>query len=273
MPQTLLTLDRERAELAAKNCAALVAGYALALWLDWKASSVATTIIVLQTAALGTTLNKAAMRMAGTAAGAVLGLITVACFADDRELFVVAMAAITGGCVWAMQKSSHVYAWLLVLLTSAIVGWPAASNALNTFHTSVDRITAVTVGVILSTIANGVLWPKTAGGQFEAEMRGVLIGCRELMQMAAKAPLDDAQKAALAGKQSEVMRLASALPTTLDSARADSKPHAKHFDRYQQVVDGLRGAGVEIACGFVRHYASGLSHHRPGHGGPLAFTS
>ena len=134
----------------------MVVGYGLALRFDWKASSVATTIIVLQTAALGSTLNKAMLRMAGTLAGAVVGLSLVTFLAHDRVLFILGMALVTGVCVWAMQKSSHGYAWMLVVLTSAIVGWPAATNPLNTFQTSVDRVTAVTVGVILSALAQGV---------------------------------------------------------------------------------------------------------------------
>ena len=100
------------------------------MYFEWKASSVATTVIVLQTAALGSTVTKAAMRMAGTLAGAVMGLVLVSLFASDGTLFIMSMALLTGVCVWGMQNSKHTYAWMLLLLTSAIVGWPAANNPL-----------------------------------------------------------------------------------------------------------------------------------------------
>ena len=113
---------------------------------------------------LGATLSKATLRMVGTFAGAMIGLAVVAFCAHDRELFVLAMAMVTALCVWGMQTSTHQYAWLLVALTCAIVGWPTAMSPLNTFQTAVERVTAVTVGVVLASLAQGVFWPVTAGG-------------------------------------------------------------------------------------------------------------
>ena len=51
MPDRILGVDSTRALIAVKSCVAIVVGYGLALHFEWDASSVATTIIVLQTAA------------------------------------------------------------------------------------------------------------------------------------------------------------------------------------------------------------------------------
>jgi uncharacterized membrane protein YccC len=240
VPDRILGLDSTRALIAAKSCVAIVVGYGLALRFEWDASSVVTTIIVLQTAALGTTLSKAALRMAGTLSGAILGLAIVASCAHDRELFVLAMALLTGMCVWAMQSSTHQYAWLLVVVTSGVVGWPCAMNPLNAFPTSVDRVTAVTVGVILSSLAHAVFWPLTAAAKFEQTMRDLALGCRDLMQVVRHGLLEqDMDRAAAQRLEARIKSLASSLDTTLQAARVDSRRFRSHFDAYHQVSDQL----------------------------------
>lgn len=240
MQRRVLWLDSTQALIAAQSCAAIVVGYGLALRFDWKASSVATTVIVLQTAALGSTLNKAALRMVGTLAGAVAGLALVTFFAHDRVLFILGMALLTGVCVWAMQTSSHTYAWLLVLLTGAIVGWPAATNPLNAFQTSVDRVTAVTVGVILSGLAQGVFWPVTASGQYERSIRELLKGSRGLLQLVRRGLLEHQMDTeAIAKTESQLLSLANSLSTTLEAARGDSKQLDKFAVQYQQLSNEL----------------------------------
>jgi uncharacterized membrane protein YccC len=236
----VLRLDSTQALIAAQSCAAIVIGYGLALRFDWKASSVATTVIVLQTAALGSTLNKAMLRMAGTLAGAVVGLALVASFAHDRVLFILGMALLTGVCVWAMQKSSHGYAWMLVVLTGAIVGWPAATNPLTTIQTIVDRVTAVTVGVILSALTQGVFWPVTASRQFERSMLDLVKGCREILRLVRRGLIEqEMDKESIATAESKLLSLSTTLTTTLEAARADSKRLDKYSFGYQQLGDEL----------------------------------
>ena len=117
MSEHWLGLDRQRAAIAAKSCVAIVIGYALALSLECKASSVATTIVILQTSALGSTLHKAFLRVLGTIGGAVIGVLLVALCAHERDLFFLGMALVTGVCVWAMQGSSYQYAWMLTMIS------------------------------------------------------------------------------------------------------------------------------------------------------------
>ena len=236
MPRRILGLEPTQALLAAQSCAAIIVGYGLALRFDWKASSVATTIIVLQTAALGSTLNKATMRMAGTLTGAVTGLVLVALFAHNGTLFILTMALLTGVCVWGMQHSKHTYAWMLLLLTSAIVGWPAASDPLTTFQGSVDRVTAVAIGVILSAIVQSVFWPVTASRQYERSLRDLASGCRSLLsdvqQGLSQGSID---RSNMITAESELFSLASALDAKLQTARADSKRLNTHAAGYQEL--------------------------------------
>jgi uncharacterized membrane protein YccC len=129
---------------------------------------------------------------------------------------------------------------MLVLLTSAIVGWPAATNPLNVFQTSVERVTAVTVGVILSGLAQGVFWPVTARGRFERSMRDLVTGCREILQLVRRGLLEQEMDGeAITKLESKVLSLSTTLNTTLEAARAESKQLGKYFLRYQQLSDEL----------------------------------
>ena len=242
-------LDSDRALLAVKTCVALLCGYALALRFNWNASYLATTVIVLQTASVGSTFSKAATRMAGTLVGALVGLALVALCAHSRELFTVSMALVTGVCVWAMQTSKHQYAWLLVVITSAVVGWSSALSPHNVFPTTVDRVTAVTAGVILSGLVHALFFPVTAAFQRERTIREVLEGCRNLLSLVRDrltgGTVDEAQlDAAAAG----VVTLSESLDATLQAARVDSKLVRRHFGNHQRLNDQLTDLALSAAA-------------------------
>ncbi|QDT48960.1 p-hydroxybenzoic acid efflux pump subunit AaeB [Symmachiella dynata] len=236
----ILGLEPSRTLIAAKSTLAIVIGYGLGLGFDWKASSIATTIIVLQTASLGTTLKKASLRMTGTLSGALVGVVIVATCAHDRELFILAMAVVAAVCVWGMQSSSHQYAWMLVMLTCAIVGWPTAMNPANTFHTCVDRVTAVTVGVVLSSLVHGVFWPVTAGQNFERSMQEVVEGCRDLVLLIRRGLLNqDIDVQAIDKMEIKLISLSTSISATLNAARVDSEHIRRHYRQYEQLGDAL----------------------------------
>ena len=240
MPGRMLGLDSTRVFIAAKTCAAIIVGYGLALRLQWNASYLVTTIIVLQTATWGATFSKASLRLAGTFGGAAVGLALVALCAHDRELLIVGMALLTGVCVWAMQSSTHQYAWMLVVVTSAVVGWPCAMDPLNAFQSSVDRVTAVTVGVLLSGVAQAVFWPVTAAAQFERIMGKLVEGCRDLLAEVRRGLLEqDMDVAAMQKTKAQVFALSTSLETTFHTACAESKRFHDHVARYEQLCGQL----------------------------------
>lgn len=242
----LLKLEPTRASYAAKTCVAVIAGYALALAFEWKASSIATTIIVLQSASLGSSLKKAAERVLGTLIGAFVGLLLAAAFSYEKEVFIVCMAGVTWITVWGMQSSNNTYAWQLALLTTAVVGWPAASDALTVFPASIDRVVAVVVGVLLFSIVHAVFWPVTAKGQFEQLVTSLLTGCRDLIsdahqQILVSNTLDE--KASTNGEK--LFTQLSKLPSTMKAARVDSQRMRHYNNQYARLEDELQELVVE----------------------------
>jgi uncharacterized membrane protein YgaE (UPF0421/DUF939 family) len=139
-----------------------------------------------------------------------------------------------------MQNSKHQYAWLLVVVTSGVVGWPSAMNPTGVFLGSVDRVTAVTVGVILSTIAHAVFWPLTAAAKFERAMRELIECCRDLTQVVRRGLLEQSMDmAATEQLKTRIVSLSSSLDSTLHTARVDSRRIRDHMDGYQRVADRL----------------------------------
>jgi len=106
-------LDPLSAQLAIKTCLAIVIGQAIALWLDWSATIVATTILMLQTRYLGSTLDKGILRFAGGLGGAVVALVVMAVFPQDRFLFIGTIALLTVIGIYIQQGSRYPYAWLI----------------------------------------------------------------------------------------------------------------------------------------------------------------
>ena len=88
-------LDTTRLLIALKTCLALILAFAATLQLDWKPSFMAILIVVLQTDALGATLKKGLLYIAGTLGGAVAGVAMVGLLAHDRGLFILGMALLT----------------------------------------------------------------------------------------------------------------------------------------------------------------------------------
>ena len=66
MNELLNKLDTTRLLIALKTCLAIILAFAIALQLDWKPSFMAIVIVVLQTDALGATLKKGLLYIAGT---------------------------------------------------------------------------------------------------------------------------------------------------------------------------------------------------------------
>ena len=188
-------LDTKRLLIALKTCLALVLGFAITLQLDWKPAFMAITIVVLQADALGVTLKKGLLYIAGTLGGAIAGVAMVGLFAHDRGLFILGMALLTGYGVYRMQGSRYPYAWLIFIVTSALIGWLPAQAPGSAFELAVMRASTVCLGVIVVFSVHGILWPFNAGKMFERQLQQCIEGCRDLLLFARQAAAGEAPDA------------------------------------------------------------------------------
>src|SRR6266849_4967370 len=124
-----------------------------------------TVFIVSQPLQSGQVLAKSLYRIIGTVIGAGVALLFVALFAQERVLFLGALALWIGLCAFGSQYARNFAAYSFVLsgYTVAIVGIPGALDAGNAFYIATGRVTEVCLGIIVAATVNHIILPSSLG--------------------------------------------------------------------------------------------------------------
>ena len=111
-----------------------------------------TVFIVSQPLQSGQVLAKSFYRIIGTVIGAGVALLFVALFAQERVLFLGALAFWIGLCAFGSQYARNFAAYSFVLsgYTVAIVGIPGALDAGSAFYVATGRVTEISLGIIVA---------------------------------------------------------------------------------------------------------------------------
>jgi uncharacterized membrane protein YccC len=167
-----LGLDRKRVYLAwtpsifaAKTTVASLLALLIAFTfnLDEPQWTLLTVLIVSQPQQSGLVLAKSFYRIIGTLVGAAVALLLVALAAQERVLFLGALALWIGLCAFGSQYARNFPAYSFVLsgYTAAIVGIPGGLNASNAFYIATARVSEVCLGVIVAAAINRVILPSS----------------------------------------------------------------------------------------------------------------
>jgi uncharacterized membrane protein YccC len=126
-----------------------------------------TVFIVAQPQQSGQVLAKSFYRMIGTVIGAAMALFFVGLFAQERVLFLGALAFWIGLCAFGSQYARNFAAYSFVLsgYTAAIVGIPGALDPGNAFYIATGRVTEVCLGIIAAATINHIILPSSLGTQ------------------------------------------------------------------------------------------------------------
>jgi uncharacterized membrane protein YccC len=126
-----------------------------------------TVFIVSQPRQSGSVLAKSFYRIIGTVIGAAVALPFVAFFAQERVLFLGALAFWIGLCAFGSQYKRNFAAYSFVLsgYTVAIVGIPGALDAGNAFYIATGRVAEVCLGIIVAAPINRIVLSDTLGSQ------------------------------------------------------------------------------------------------------------
>jgi len=245
-------LDPLSAQLAIKTCVAIVIGQAIALWLGWSATIVAITVLMLQTRYLGSTLDKSILRLAGGMGGAVVALVVMALFPQDRFLFIgtIALLIIIG--IYIQQGSRYPYAWLFGSVSLAIVAFLNIfeQNPYGTFEFAILWASSMALGIVVLLLVHGILWPNPAGKDFEKGMKSVLENSRELFSFKVRAIFEDkpyVQETTTIEKG--LIMLLPKLRTTLATATLDTGRFHNYQQQYNSLLDQL-GTLVKLIVAF-----------------------
>ena len=148
---------------AAKTTLAALLGLLVAFTfnLDQPQWTLLTVLIVSQPRRDGGILQKSFARIIGTFAGAALALLLVAVAAQQRVLFIGALAAWVGLCTFGSQyaRGWGPYAFVLSGYTVAIVGIPGALAPGDAFYIAVARVTEISLGIICGAIVAHLVFP------------------------------------------------------------------------------------------------------------------
>lgn len=157
----------------------------LALWIafrlgfDSPRSSMLTVFIVAQPQT-GLVLAKSFWRTVGTLAGCLATFVLVGLFAQQRELFLLAMSVWVGLCTAgaALYRNFRAYAFVLAGYTACLIGFPSALHPEITFNTAVFRVSEVMLGILCAGVVTDLVLPQPLGLSLVGAVRG---GYREFL--------------------------------------------------------------------------------------------
>jgi uncharacterized membrane protein YccC len=156
------------------------------------------TVFIVAQPQSGLVLAKSFYRIIGTLLGAAVALLFVALFAQERVLFLGALALWIGLCTFGSQYARNFAAYSFVLsgYTAAIVGIPAALAAENAFYIATARVTEITLGIIVTATVSHIVLPSSLG----AALRQAVAGARTRLADYAVALFDTGDAAPLRAK-------------------------------------------------------------------------
>jgi uncharacterized membrane protein YccC len=121
------------------------------------------TVFIVAQPQSGLVLAKSFYRIIGTFTGAAVALLLVSLFAQERVLFLGALALWIGLCTFGSQYARNFTAYGFVLsgYTAAIVGIPGALDAGNAFYVAMARVTEISLGIIATATVSRVILPSS----------------------------------------------------------------------------------------------------------------
>jgi|GEM_PF-905933 len=144
--------------------------------LDQPQWTLLTVFIVSQPRQDGLVFAKSFYRIVGTVVGAVMALVFVAAAAQERVVFLGALAFWVGLCAFGSQYAQGWanYAFVLSGYTVAIVGIPGALDPSNAFYIAVARVTEVSLGITVTATISRLFLPDS----FAATLRQAIASAR-----------------------------------------------------------------------------------------------
>lgn len=124
----------------------------------------------------GIMLSKSFYYSLGTIAGAVLGIILIALFAQAPEFFVLALAALVAACTIASNILTNFrsYGTVLIGYTAGIVAAGAINAPDQVFFIGMARGAAILTGVTCSVFVNLVFAPHRSDAQTREKLQAIL---------------------------------------------------------------------------------------------------
>jgi uncharacterized membrane protein YccC len=156
-----------RTKEAIKTALAMVIAYQIALSMNWdKPYWAGFAVAFISLATVGQSLNKGALRMAGTIMGAIVSLTLIGLFAQERWLFILSVSLWVGICTYMMGGPKHQYFWNVGGFVCVIIAMDAGPNSVNAFDLAMLRAQETGLGILVYTLVSVMLWPSSSRPEF-----------------------------------------------------------------------------------------------------------
>lgn len=150
----------------------------LALWIAFRIGlgsprTAMLTVFIVAQPQTGLVLAKGFYRAAGTLVGSAMALLLLALFAQQRELFLGALALWIGLCTAGATRTRNfrAYGYVLAGYTACLIGLPAAQHPELSVAIAVTRVSEVLLGIFCAGVVSDLLLPQTLGSGLIATVR------------------------------------------------------------------------------------------------------
>jgi uncharacterized membrane protein YccC len=172
-----LTADAEAALFSLKTFAAAMISYYLSLRIGFSQPVWAITTVYLVSQPLaGMVLSKALFRLLGTFLGGAAAVVLLPAFVNEPLVLSFAMALWLGLCIYIAQldRAPRSYTFLLAGYTAAIIGFPSVLAPGNIFNTAVLRVQEIGIGIVVTSLIHGVIFPRTVTKRLHQQIMAVV---------------------------------------------------------------------------------------------------
>ena len=212
------------------------------------------TCYVVPLSSLGATVQKAALRFAGAAAGGLLGMIAVGAvfpYLDDVGGFWVVLAAGTAVAGWLAFGSARI-AYAGIQLSFAFYKCVLQGyGPMTSFEVARDRLIGIALGLTVLWVIETELWPVRANDQLFAAFATTLRCLAKLVPRAGSA--DEARGPSLDSIRLDVQGQLSKVETLLEESRFE--PGAAQRDVVQRSLPDVQGVFLALLSLARERYA------------------
>ncbi|MFZ9023120.1 MAG: FUSC family protein [Anaerohalosphaeraceae bacterium] len=224
-----------------KTALAMTLAYGISLGLNWDRpywAGFAIAFISLNT--IGQSLNKAALRMAGTVMAAIVALTLIALFSQQRWLFILFLSIWFGGCTYMMMGKKYSYFWHVSAFVSLILCADGGFYPEQAFLTAMLRLQQTGLGILVYSVVAVLLWPNNSRKACEACALELLKTQQKLFKISVTRGPSGQDKAAAQSLHTQEIAQIKKFGLLLDAAETDSEEirQAKQPWRSYQLAAG-----------------------------------
>jgi len=217
-----LTLSRKAKE-SLKTALAMVIVYSIALAMDWDRPYWAGfAVAFVSLSSIGQSLNKAALRMAGTLVAVPMAFLLLGLFPQERWLFILFLSLWLGFCSYMAGGEQRQYFWICAGFICAIIAIDAGPSGENAFAIAVLRAQETGLGVLVYGLVASFLWPVHSGDRFNASVKQFMAAQKALYHASQDQLLGRTSATAAQEKMDQLLQAQAQFQGLLLAASADT---------------------------------------------------